>query len=105
MSAYKFATNYQFDFTHRKMTKTGAYVHQYISIEHASIHDSLLYFLSMSQVLFDVSLEMFVTPSEFYSNFEKLLLPFDTTTWIMFVATFCLAAFVVFIMKFMPEKV
>ena len=41
---------------------------------------------------------MFVaTPGELYSNYEKLFLPFDRTTWILLIFTFSVAFGVIFV--------
>ncbi|CAG9810542.1 unnamed protein product [Chironomus riparius] len=46
-----------------------------------------------------------VTPGEFYTNYEKLLLPFDDVTWILLLLTFVLAFSVIFVVKLMPKVV
>ena len=45
------------------------------------------------------------TPSELYSNYEKLLLPFDDVTWILLLLTFILAFSVIILVKLMPKYV
>lgn len=44
-----------------------------------------------------------VTPGEFYSDYEKLVLPFDRETWICLSLTFLFAFLVIFIINRMPK--
>jgi len=46
-----------------------------------------------------------VTPTEFYNNYEKLLLPFDDVTWTLLLLTFLVAFIVIFILNFVPERI
>ncbi|CAG9810552.1 unnamed protein product [Chironomus riparius] len=45
------------------------------------------------------------TPSEFYTNYEKMWLPFDDVTWILLLFTFVAAFTVIFIVKLMDIDV
>jgi hypothetical protein len=45
------------------------------------------------------------TPTEYYNNYEKLLLPFDDVTWTLLVLTFVAAFSVIFVVKFLPKRV
>jgi hypothetical protein len=44
------------------------------------------------------------TPSEKYTNYEKMVMPFDDDTWYYLFITFGVAFFVVFIVNKMPKK-
>ncbi|KAG5670623.1 hypothetical protein PVAND_000871 [Polypedilum vanderplanki] len=44
-----------------------------------------------------------VTQNEFYTNYEKLLFPFDTTTWILLLFTFGLTFGIIFGLKITPK--
>jgi hypothetical protein len=46
-----------------------------------------------------------ITPGELYSDYEKLLLPFDFTTWLFLLITFGCAFLVIFIINLMPKVV
>jgi len=46
-----------------------------------------------------------ITPTEFYNNYEKLLLPFDDITWTLLLLTFLVAFIVIFILNFLPERI
>jgi hypothetical protein len=46
-----------------------------------------------------------ITPGEPYNNYEKMILPFDTETWIYLILTFALTFFVIFIVNFMPRNI
>jgi hypothetical protein len=54
---------------------------------------------------FDEIVEGFViTPSEAYSSYEKLILPFDEATWICLILTFAFAYCIIFITNFLSRK-
>jgi len=57
---------------------------------------------SLTKLYFDSNFLIAATPNEFYTNYEKLLLPFDELTWIFLLLTFLVAFIVVFVMKFAP---
>jgi hypothetical protein len=46
-----------------------------------------------------------ITPGEQYSSYEKLILPFDETTWICWLSTFAVAFIAIFIINKMPSAV
>ncbi|KAG5669372.1 hypothetical protein PVAND_017259 [Polypedilum vanderplanki] len=46
-----------------------------------------------------------VTKGEKYTDYEKLLLPFDVTTWILLIGTFCLAFSLIFIINHANRKI
>jgi hypothetical protein len=58
---------------------------------------------SLTKLYFDSNFLMAATPNEFYSNYEKLLLPFDDVTWTLLLLTFLVAFWVILIMKFAPS--
>ncbi|CAG9809591.1 unnamed protein product [Chironomus riparius] len=45
-----------------------------------------------------------VTPSEKYTNFEKMALPFDDATWVLLLVTFFIAFSVIFMVNQLPMK-
>lgn len=57
-----------------------------------------------SSYLLDTYYLILLTPSEYYTNYEKLWLPFDETTWMFLLLTFVIAFNVIFILKFIPES-
>lgn len=57
-------------------------------------------------VVFDDDVFTFTIPQpEFYSPLEKVFLPFDTYTWILFLAVNTFAAVVVGVLSFAPKQV
>jgi len=94
-----FNTNYKF-FMNRPSTSTKRDIQFYIT---GYCSDCLLR-THISSTIYDISAGIFVTPSEFYNNFEKLLLPFDALTWILLFATFITITVVLFVMRFTPTK-
>ncbi|KAL7013032.1 hypothetical protein ACKWTF_015162 [Chironomus riparius] len=59
----------------------------------------------ITTTIFDIPYGIFVTPSEFYTNFEKLLLPFDGLTWILIVATSLIIVLVLLVTRFVPNTI
>lgn len=47
---------------------------------------------------------LMVTPAEAYSSYEKLLLPFDITTWALLITTFAISFLVIVIVNRMPDN-
>jgi hypothetical protein len=45
-----------------------------------------------------------VSPNDFYTNYEKLLMPFDLATWVLLWMTFGFTFVVIFIVNKMPKK-
>jgi hypothetical protein len=45
-----------------------------------------------------------VTPNEFYTNYEKLIMPFDMATWVLLWMTFGLTFVIIFVINRMPKK-
>jgi hypothetical protein len=99
-----FITNYQFSDNSYVITKTRQIIYQVITIYRAGQYEEFFINTHMSTMFFDISVGIFVSPPEFYTNFEKLLLPFDDTTWILLLAIFSTTAIFIFVMKLMPEK-
>jgi hypothetical protein len=46
-----------------------------------------------------------ISESEAYNSYEKLILPFDESTWFLLIFTFGLAFFVIFIARYLPQKI
>jgi hypothetical protein len=59
----------------------------------------------MTPVYLDIKWGFIITPGEKYSAYEKLILPFDLTTWILLITTFSVAYAVMLIFKFCSQKV
>jgi len=59
----------------------------------------------ITPLVFEAHFLLAVTPSEFYTNYEKLWLPFDVFTWIFLLLTFLVAFIVTFVVKFIPKIV
>lgn len=53
----------------------------------------------ISKAFHDINFFILVTPGELYSPYEKLLLPFDKTTWILLLSTFAHAFLTIFIIN------
>jgi hypothetical protein len=98
-----FVTNYQFSDNGYVITKTNQIIYQEIKIYKAGQYQEFIETTHMSTMFFDISVDIYVSPPEFYTNFEKLLLPFDDTTWILLMSIFISTTIFIFIMKLMPE--
>lgn len=96
-----FTPNYQFLIEGRKFTKSGIFINQKIGFEFAAIHENIV---THAPVFIDISFKMLVTPSEFYTNYEKLLLPFDAKTWTCLIFVFTSIAIVILALKFTPKN-
>jgi len=66
------------------------------SIEHWELH-YMTPFMEIREVIV-------TTPGELYSAYEKLLLPFDELTWILFIFTFVVAFLFIFIVNLLPKS-
>ena len=77
-----FTTNYQISIVDRHFSKSGIFINQNISFYRSLTVLNVLDYVPNSPFFYDLSFGIYVTPSEFYTNYEKLLLPFDATTWI-----------------------
>jgi hypothetical protein len=53
----------------------------------------------------DVFFIFTVRPAEYYSNFEKMALPFDTLTWYFLIITFSLAFATIFCINRLPPRI
>ena len=99
-----FTANYQINFGGNIVSKTKSVVNQMIQISRFMHHEMFLEHFDLTTTFFDIKFGIFVTPSEFYTNFEKLLLPFDATTWILLLSTFLTIPIVIFITRFMSQN-
>lgn len=50
------------------------------------------------------TLEFFTTPGELYTSYEKLLMPFDRTTWCLLIITFCTSFVMVLLLNLLPQR-
>ncbi|KAL7011827.1 hypothetical protein ACKWTF_014476 [Chironomus riparius] len=58
-----------------------------------------------TSLLFKSSFVIAATPSDFYTNYEKLWLPFDDVTWVLLLITFLSAFLVIFLAKFLTNSI
>ncbi|KAG5679853.1 hypothetical protein PVAND_009390 [Polypedilum vanderplanki] len=76
-----------------------AFKHTYLSNQRLIMTKSIQYKIGLSNsfeaiCIFDnLKLSIAVTPTEYYSNYEKVFMPFDVTSWILFSFSF----FIVFL--------
>ena len=49
------------------------------------------------------TLQFLTTPGVLYTSYEKLLMPFDKTTWFLLIITFCISFVVIIITKLLPR--
>ncbi|KAG5667183.1 hypothetical protein PVAND_015178 [Polypedilum vanderplanki] len=61
--------------------------------------------ISVTSVFSSLNIGLMVTRGEAYNDYEKLLLPFDLTTWILLLITFGFGFFVIFIINQMSIKI
>lgn len=87
----------------QKFSRSGLIMDQIITITRVGLN--FLENSHVSPIFLDLHFQIFVTPSEFYSNFEKLLLPFDTTTWNLLAALFSIITIVIIVASFMSKSV
>lgn len=45
-----------------------------------------------------------ITPPESFTSYEKLVMPFDKTTWIVLLVTFLIAFFIILMVNRLPKK-
>ncbi|CAG9807144.1 unnamed protein product [Chironomus riparius] len=100
-----FSTKYNFITNGFLTTKGNYFIKHDIRIYSTGYFPDLIRRVHMISPFYDVPSGIFVTPPEFYNNFEKLLLPFDAVTWILLVATFITISIVLFNMRFTSNKV
>jgi len=100
-----FTANYQFSASSFVIPRTEYIINQKITIYRVGLYKEHVESTQMSTTFFDIQIGIFMSPTELYTNFEKLLLPFDDTTWIFLVAIFSTAAIFTFVMKFMPKNI
>jgi hypothetical protein len=76
---------------------------------HVQMYDILLIscdaYMSVERSIFykDINIGFIIPPSEAYSNYDKLLMPFDFDTWIYLISTFTGAFLLIFIINLMPK--
>jgi hypothetical protein len=102
-------TNAFFQYINRKIRKQIGEKLDLVLLEHLNF-DKLLPLnnfaetYSFSLPVSNDEIFLIVTPGETYTNYEKLLLPFDTQTWQFVSIVFGVAFLVIFAMKLMPKK-
>jgi hypothetical protein len=97
-----FTTNYQFKIDRPMFSESGAIMDPKIIFYRAGLN--FITDLNIPHIFLNILVQLFVAPSELYSNFEKLLLPFDAVTWILLLSTFSIAAIVIFASRFMSRR-
>ncbi|KAG5683272.1 hypothetical protein PVAND_012562 [Polypedilum vanderplanki] len=55
--------------------------------------------------LYEEEYRLIITPPRFYNSYEKLFLPFDGTTWILLIVTFCIAFLVVMLVNNLSQRI
>lgn len=69
-------------------------------VELVSINSLMIH---MTMPFLQVKELIFVTPGDLYTPYEKLSLPFDRVTWIMFTCTFIVAFIAILLINWTPE--
>ncbi|CAG9801201.1 unnamed protein product [Chironomus riparius] len=62
------------------------------------------YELTISKVVANLNVNIFVTPAEKYTPYEKLLLPFDSSTWIFSILTFLATFLSILVINNLPKS-
>jgi hypothetical protein len=73
-----------------------------LSITTHRVMDSLRHFSTATHD--DEYYVLAITPSKPYTNYEKLLLPFDAQIWIFLISTFSFSFLVIFVINQMPAR-
>lgn len=60
--------------------------------------------ISFSNGFYDVKVLIYTTPGEIYTAYEKLLLPFDTETWILLAITFLITFLIIILLNRLSKK-
>ncbi|KAG5683275.1 hypothetical protein PVAND_012565 [Polypedilum vanderplanki] len=55
--------------------------------------------------LYEEEYRLIITPPRSYNSYEKLFLPFDGTTWILLIVTFCIAFLVVMLVNNLSQRI
>ncbi|KAL7015192.1 hypothetical protein ACKWTF_016332 [Chironomus riparius] len=97
-----FTTNYQFSDNNYIISKSKTIIYQAITIFKVGQFKELSENTHMSSIFFDIPVGIFISPPEFYTNFEKLLLPFDAMTWIFLGIMFITTTTFLAVMRLMP---
>ncbi|KAL7013034.1 hypothetical protein ACKWTF_015164 [Chironomus riparius] len=95
-----FTTNYQLKEDSGIYVKHKAMIDQSITIFLSVQNEGMLKYVHMTSTFLDIEIGIYVNPEEFYSNFEKLLLPFDDTIWTFLLFILLTTAFVIFVIRF-----
>ena len=70
----------------------------------AGVHLNNISTLRLSNVFTDIKYNLFVTPGDPYTPYEKLFLPFDLTTWILLATTFAITFTTICIINRLPKS-
>ena len=60
--------------------------------------------LRMTNAFTDFKCHVYVTPADAYTPYEKLLLPFDTETWILLLVTFAMTILIILIINRLSKR-
>jgi hypothetical protein len=88
--------------------------HTYITqIENEAVKIPNVYFnvdnlnddlIQMTHTFYDLKFELLVTPADAYTPYEKLMLPFDSTTWTLLGTTFAITFIMIFIINHLSRS-
>lgn len=92
-----------FVYTHRYGHKKNLSVDHYVSIQCIKM-DMRIVFLSTRPYIYS-KIYVAVPPGEIYGPYEKLILPYDETVWILIASTFLVAFSIVFIVCLMKKQI
>jgi hypothetical protein len=65
---------------------------------------SAYFSIQVSEIFLDNRYRLYATPAEPYTAYEKLLLPFDTKTWILLIATFLVTLVIILIINKLSRR-
>ncbi|CAG9811684.1 unnamed protein product [Chironomus riparius] len=77
----------------------SSYTNPTMSFYVQGLTDILFGTISVSNLILDVKFTIYTTPADVYTPYEKLLLPFDTETWILLFVTFVVTILSIFIIN------
>lgn len=100
----KFIPNFQVHYIHGPDTSNGQIIYPNIYMRLGSYSKFTTGLVHFGSAFIPSEYPFYVTPGDLYSSYEKLLLPFDDTTWYYILTVFFVAFFVIFIVNLMPRK-
>jgi hypothetical protein len=95
-----YTPNYQLTFDGLPLTKRGKYINNSFNYMITTLYSSY----HLGQVFSNREFLMALTPSEQYTNYEKVLFPFDVTSWILFGLFFGMTLVAIAITNRLPQE-